>query len=63
MDLMISIYENHLSPNAKSGLSVNGEYDNTYREQIEPMIETVRDQRIKLAKEVERWCKERGVGY
>ena len=63
MDTMISIYENHLSPTAKSGFSLTGEYDAVYRKQIEPMIETVRDQRTKLAKEVQRWCKERGVGY
>lgn len=32
-----------------------------YRKQLASMMEEVRDQREKLAREVERWCKERGV--
>lgn len=62
MDLMIAIYDTHLAP--KEGVAiVNGKEDlvSSHRKQIEPMMETVRDQRVKLAKEVERWCQERGV--
>lgn len=32
-----------------------------YRDQVHEMMEVVRDQRVKLAREVERWCAERGV--
>lgn len=53
MDLMVSIYDNYLAPANTS----NGESD----PQVELMMELVRDQREKLAREVERWCKERGV--
>lgn len=53
MDLMISIYDNHLAPAHTS----DGKGD----PQVESMMELVRDQRVKLAREVERWCKERGV--
>lgn len=62
MDLMVSIYENYLAP--KEGVAiVNGKEDliAAHRKQIEPMMELVRDQREKLAKEVEKWCQERGV--
>lgn len=61
MDMMISIYDSYLAPSAELAKSANGEYEAQYRKQIEPMMETVRDQRDKLAKEVERWCKERNV--
>jgi len=65
MDLMISIYDEYLAPALKSNGEENGHAQNgsheTYNKQIEPMMEQVRDQREKLAKEVERWCKERGV--
>ncbi|RMJ27335.1 indoleamine 2,3-dioxygenase family protein [Aspergillus sp. HF37] len=60
MDMMISIYDTYLAPNSKSNLAANGN-STEHSKQIEPMMETVRDQREKLAKEVERWCKERGV--
>jgi indoleamine 2,3-dioxygenase len=60
MDMMISIYDTYLAPNSKSNLAAN-DNGTEYSKQIEPMMETVRDQREKLAKEVERWCKERGV--
>ncbi|KAF7714735.1 Indoleamine 2,3-dioxygenase family protein [Penicillium ucsense] len=62
MELMISIYETYLAP--KEGITiVNGEGDRiaSHRKQVEPMMELVRDQKEKLAKEVEKWCKERGV--
>ena len=56
MELMITIYDTHLAPK-------EGEKDliATHRKQVEPMMELVRDQKVKLAKEVEKWCKERGV--
>ena len=63
MDLMISIYDTCLAPSqASNGQNghVNG-YDESYRKQVEPIMELVHDQREKLAKEVDRWCKERGV--
>lgn len=53
MGLMISVYDIYL--HGQSG------YDESYRKQVEPMMEFVRGQREKLAQEVERWCKERGV--
>lgn len=56
MDLMISIYDTYIAP----ANTYNG-YDGSFRKQVEPMMELVQDQREKLAKEVERWCKERGV--
>lgn len=62
MDLMVSIYDNYLAP--KEGVTiVNGQEDliAAHRKQVEPMMELVRDQREKLAKEVEKWCQERGV--
>lgn len=62
MDLMVSVYEDYLAP--KKGVAVvDGDEDliASHRKQVEPMMELVRDQREKLAKEVERWCQERGV--
>ncbi|KAJ5734113.1 hypothetical protein N7493_002899 [Penicillium malachiteum] len=62
MDLMVSIYDTHLAP--KEGVAiVNGQKDliASHRKQVEPMMELVRDQRDKLAKEVQKWCQERGV--
>lgn len=66
MDLMVSIYDAYLAP--KEGVAVvsngvNGQDDliASHRKQVEPMMELVRDQREKLAREVERWCQERGV--
>lgn len=59
---MITVYETHLTP--KEGVSVvNGSDDliASHRKQVEPIMELVRDQKEKLAKEVERWCQERGV--
>lgn len=66
MDLMISIYDTYLAPQKEGHLAV-GSDDQTgfaaeaYMKQVEPMMGMVRDQREKLAKEVEKWCKERGV--
>ncbi|KAK2733973.1 hypothetical protein FQN57_001910 [Myotisia sp. PD_48] len=64
MDLMISTYDQHAVPLLKNGLDSQGEnlgsFDK-YKDQLEDMMTVVRDQREKLAKEVERWCKERGV--
>ena len=63
MDLMVSIYDAYLAPKKEGGAVLNGDADliALHRKQVEPMMELVRDQREKLAKEVERWCKERGV--
>ena len=62
MDLMVSVYENHLAPK-EGATAVNGNEDliASHRKQVEPMMELVREQREKLAKEVARWCQERGV--
>ncbi|CAG7954727.1 unnamed protein product, partial [Penicillium nalgiovense] len=61
MELMIKIYDDNLAP--KDGVAVVGNEDlvASHRKQVEPMMELVRDQKEKLAKEVERWCQERGV--
>ncbi|RAH70112.1 indoleamine 2,3-dioxygenase family protein [Aspergillus aculeatinus CBS 121060] len=66
MDLMISIYDTYLAPQKEGHLAVGpdgqtGYAAEAYMKQVEPMMEMVRDQREKLAKEVEKWCKERGV--
>jgi indoleamine 2,3-dioxygenase len=53
MELMIKVYDDNLAP--KDGVAAS------HRKQVEPMMELVRDQKEKLAKEVERWCQERGV--
>jgi indoleamine 2,3-dioxygenase len=58
MDLMISIYESVLAP--RKAQDTDG-YDSVCQKQVEPMMEVVRDQKEKLAKEVEKWCQERGV--
>ena len=57
MELMVTIYDTYLSPTAPN--SVKGE--SAYDPQVEEMMRQVRDQKDKLAKEVERWCAERGV--
>jgi indoleamine 2,3-dioxygenase len=62
MELMVKIYDDNLAP--KDGVAVvNGKEDivASHRKQVEPMMELVRDQKEKLAREVERWCQERGV--
>lgn len=62
MDLMVTIYDTYLSP--KEGVvAIHGSEDliASHRKQVEPMMELVRDQKDKLAKEVEKWCQERGV--
>lgn len=66
MDLMVSIYDTYLAPKEGGAFVSNGASGKqdliaSHRKQVEPMMEQVRDQRDKLAKEVERWCKERGV--
>ena len=62
MELMVKIYDDNLAP--KDGVAVvDGKEDliASHRKQVEPMMELVRDQKEKLAREVERWCHERGV--
>lgn len=57
MDLMVTIYDAYLA--AKEGVTImNGKMDliSSHRKQVEPMMELVRDQSEKLAREVERWC-------
>lgn len=68
MDLMISIYETYLAPGdvetvTQNGKSQNGHHEPPYQyhKQVQSMMQCVRDQREKLAKEVEKWCQERGV--
>ncbi|KAJ5806867.1 hypothetical protein N7474_010459 [Penicillium riverlandense] len=66
MDLMVSIYDTYLAPKEGGAVVPNGANGTkdliaSHRKQVEPMMEQVRDQREKLAKEVERWCAERGV--
>jgi indoleamine 2,3-dioxygenase len=58
MDMMISIYESTLAPLKAQG---SDGYDGARQKLVEPMMDLVRDQKEKLAKEVEKWCKERGV--
>ncbi|KAJ5225064.1 Indoleamine 2-3-dioxygenase [Penicillium chermesinum] len=62
MELMIIIYDTHLAPKQGAAI-VHSEQDliASHRKQVEPMMENVRDQKEKLEKEVEKWCKERGV--
>lgn len=59
MDLMISVYDTYLCP--KEGQNGSSDVLSSYQKQMAPIMELVRDQREKLAKEVDRWCKERGV--
>ncbi|BAE64345.1 hypothetical protein BDV35DRAFT_395283 [Aspergillus flavus] len=65
MDMMISIYDTYLGPQKEPEYSANGltGYDASFQKQVEPMMEMVRDQKDKLAKEVEKWCQERGNGF
>ncbi|PTU22166.1 hypothetical protein P175DRAFT_0435283 [Aspergillus ochraceoroseus IBT 24754] len=58
MDMMISIYDSVLGPQKTEEGS---DYDGACQKLVEPMMEMVRDQQEKLAKEVEKWCQERGV--
>ncbi|KAI5308144.1 hypothetical protein KEM55_006456 [Ascosphaera atra] len=59
MDLMIETYEKHLAPHMDKG--TDGKLDETFKAQVKETIEFVHDQKVKLNKEVEKWCKERGV--
>lgn len=61
MELMIQIYDAHLAPKDGSAVGENQDLIASHRKQVEPMMELVRDQKEKLAREVERWCQERGV--
>lgn len=63
MELMVSIYDTYLSPTADATKAVtNGKTpQDLYNPQVEEMMRQVRDQKDKLAKEVEKWCAERGV--
>lgn len=68
MDFMISIYETYLAPGVVTTVTEHGKSQSghqeapyQYHKQVESMMERVRDQRGKLAKEVEKWCQERGV--
>lgn len=68
MDLMVEIYDTYIKDKATAATidgpaRTNSEPDliALYKKQIVPMMEQVHEQREKLAREVERWCKERGV--
>lgn len=58
MEMMVSVYDSVLAPHKVPGTAG---YDGSCQKLVEPMMEVVRDQKVKLAKEVEKWCKERGV--
>ena len=68
MDLMIEIYDTYIKDKA-TARTIDGPARNDsepdlialYKKQIVPMMEQVHEQREKLAREVERWCQERGV--
>ena len=70
MDLMVSTYDEFVAPRLKvtngaashttNGSGASAPFEK-YRAQVEEMMALVRDQREKLAKEVDRWCAERGV--
>ncbi|KAJ5782113.1 hypothetical protein N7457_003887 [Penicillium paradoxum] len=59
MELMVKIYDTHLAPSDVA--DSDADLVAVHRKQVEPMMELVRDQKEKLAREVERWCQERGV--
>lgn len=67
MDLMVDIYDNHIKDKAAAARVDDGpalaadDLIVVYKKQIIPMMEQVYDQREKLAREVEKWCQERGV--
>lgn len=61
MDLMISIYDAYLCPKQEHNVNRNNDELLSYQKQVEPIMELVRSQRVKLAHEVDRWCKERNV--
>jgi indoleamine 2,3-dioxygenase len=63
MDLMSSTYDEFIIPMFKDsddGVTLDSPYGK-YKDQTESMMALVLEQRRKLAKEVERWCAERGV--
>jgi indoleamine 2,3-dioxygenase len=64
MDVMISVYDTYLKDSIAISDVESGQKDKAgpvaaYKKQLVPMMEQVHDQREKLAREVERWCKER----
>jgi indoleamine 2,3-dioxygenase len=71
MDLMVSVYDTHLAPLIEKMSGTGTEKAEgplklqrtkfLYGVQVEEVMALVRDQQEKLAKEVERWCLERGV--
>lgn len=68
MDLMIEIYDTYIKDKA-TATTIDGpalsdsepDLIALYKKQIIPMMEQVHEQKEKLAREIERWCKERGV--
>lgn len=58
MELMMAVYDSVLAPHKAEGTAG---YDASCQKLVEPMMDVVRDQKVKLAKEVEKWCQERGV--
>ncbi len=71
MDLMVLVYDTYLAPLAEktSGTSIDRPGNHSKLQgtkfpdqvQVEGMMVLVRGQQEKLAKEVERWCLERGA--
>jgi indoleamine 2,3-dioxygenase len=63
MDLMSSTYDEFVIPmfkDSNNGAVPNSPYEK-YKDETETMMALVLEQRGKLAKEVEKWCSERGV--
>jgi indoleamine 2,3-dioxygenase len=65
MDLMVSTYKTYLSADSKlvpTNYGTPAQQDAAmYEKQLVSVMEQVQDQRKKLAREVEKWCKERNM--
>jgi indoleamine 2,3-dioxygenase len=65
MDLMVSTYKTYLSADSMlvpTNYETPAQHDAAmYEKQLVSMMEQVQDQRKKLAREVEKWCKERNM--
>ncbi|KAI5283517.1 hypothetical protein KEM52_003335 [Ascosphaera acerosa] len=67
MDLMIETYEKYLAPHmgqqqrqqGEAEEQAKGKLDAKFETQVEQTMAVVREQKVKLDKEVDRWCQER----
>lgn len=59
MDLMIDTYDKYLAPHMNQ--EGDKKLDETFEAQIKATMDVVHEQKVKLDKEVEKWCKERGT--